>query len=198
MFANRFAVVLDACVLVPVLKRNLLLSLAEAELFRLAWTEKIMDEAEKAIATLLNRRGRANPMATARIARTQIEAAFPEAMVSGWQSLASGLAALPDPNDAHVIAAALCARADQIVTDNLRHFPQAFMKTVGLEIRSADAFIADTLDLPSDHDEAVAAVARMRRRLQRPEMSAGDLLAGIEQSGLSQTAAILSRHKDRL
>ena len=50
MFANRFTVVADACVLVPPLVRNLLLSLAEAELFRLRWSERIMDEFERGFA----------------------------------------------------------------------------------------------------------------------------------------------------
>ena len=44
MFANRFTAIVDACVLVGVAKRNLLLSLAEAELFRVRWSDEIIDE----------------------------------------------------------------------------------------------------------------------------------------------------------
>ena len=197
MFANRFTVVLDACVLVPVLKRNLLLSLAEVELFRVAWTGRILDEAEVAICELLHQRGRPEPQVGARASRLAIEAAFPEAMVAGWESLATSLRGIPDQDDAHVIAAALCVRAGQIVTDNLRDFPPELMRAVGLEVRSADEFIADALDLPNDHESGLAAVARMRMRLQRPELSADDLLASMERNGLMLTAAILARHKDR-
>jgi predicted nucleic acid-binding protein len=48
--------------------------------------------------------------------------AFDDAMVTGWEPLAAGIT-LPDPDDAHVVAAALVGRADVIVTENIRHFP---------------------------------------------------------------------------
>lgn len=198
MFANRFTVVLDACVLVPTLTRNLLLSLAEAELFRIAWSERILDEAEAAIRALLQQRGHPDPEVAASRSRANIITAFPEAMVADWERLAASLTDLPDPDDAHVIAAALRARADQIVTDNLRDFPAALMREAGLEVRSADDFIADAIDLPAAHGVGVTAVARMRARLRRPELSADDLLARMERAGLLHSAAILAEYKDDL
>lgn len=55
MFANRFTAVVDACVLCSPLKRNVILSLAEAELFRVRWSDEILDETEKAIEILLDK-----------------------------------------------------------------------------------------------------------------------------------------------
>ncbi|MCY4461034.1 MAG: hypothetical protein OXC26_11680 [Albidovulum sp.] len=43
LYPNRFTAVLDACVLGGVLKRNMLLSLAEAGLFRPRWSNRILD-----------------------------------------------------------------------------------------------------------------------------------------------------------
>jgi hypothetical protein len=71
------------------------------------------------------------------------------------------------------------------------------MRAAGFEVRSADEFIADALDLPTDQESGLAAVARMRQRLQRPELTADDLLVQMERTGLMHTAAILARHKNR-
>ena len=53
MFANRFTALIDACALAGALKRNLLLTLAEAEFFRLRWSDQILDETEAAIEAIL-------------------------------------------------------------------------------------------------------------------------------------------------
>ncbi len=50
MFANRYTAFIDACTLAGTLKRNLLLTLAEAEFFRVRWSEQVLDETEAAIA----------------------------------------------------------------------------------------------------------------------------------------------------
>lgn len=196
MFANRFTVVTDACVLVPPLVRNLLLSLAEAELFRLRWSPRILDEFERGVAADVYRRGRSNPEEAARGARSGMEAAFPEAVVDGFEPLENTFANLPDPADAHVIAAAIKCGAALIVTDNLRDFPAETLRAHGIEARSADDFIADTIDLPTDSSSAIAAIGRMRRRLQNPELSQEVLLIRMERSGLNATAAMLSEFTD--
>ncbi|GGC16600.1 hypothetical protein GCM10011494_39380 [Novosphingobium endophyticum] len=57
MFANRYTAFIDACTLVSVWRRNLLLTLAEAEFFRVRWSNKVMEETERAIVRLLEERG---------------------------------------------------------------------------------------------------------------------------------------------
>lgn len=56
------------------------------------------------------------------------------------------LVTLPDPDDRHVVAAAIGGRADYIVTDNLKHFPEAELARFNLEVGSADKFLAGTFD----------------------------------------------------
>jgi len=53
LFANRYTVFIDACTLASALKRNLLLTLAEAEFFRVRWSVQVLDETQRAIATIL-------------------------------------------------------------------------------------------------------------------------------------------------
>jgi len=196
MFANRFTVVTDACVLVPPLVRNLLLSLAEAQLYRLRWSTRIMEEFERGFARDVSRYGRDDAKTSARQAREAMMDAFPEAMVEGHEHLEASLQALPDPGDRHIVAAALHAGAAQIITNNLKDFPVEVMEQLQIDVRSADDFIADTLDLPMDSSTALWAVRRMRKRLRQPELTADKLLIRMERNGLGQTAAHLANHLD--
>jgi len=99
---------------------------------------------------------------------------------------------LPDPGDAHVLAAALKTRAAIIVTDNLKDFPAEILGPLNLEARSADDFIADTIAL--DPGRAVAAVRTMRERFKRPEKTAEVLLLDMEAEGLTETVDVLRPH----
>lgn len=196
MFANRFTVLVDACVLVGSLKRNLLLSLAEAEFFRVRWSARILDEAERATAALIAGRGLPDAVERAARARGAMERAFEDAAVTGYEGLSDGLKGLPDANDAHVIAAAVKTRASVIVTDNIKHFPKELLAPLDLEAKTADGFLADTIDL--DVGRAIAAVRRMRERLRKPERNAEVLLLDMEAAGLTQTVDALRGHSRSL
>lgn len=192
MFANRFTVLADACSLVPALNRNLLLSLAEAEFFRVRWSVRILDEAERGIAKVLGERGITDAAERAARARNAMERAFEDASVVGYEKLVGSLEDLPDPDDAHVIAAAVKTRASVIVTDNLRDFPSRVLDPLDLEAKTTDAFVADTIGL--DAGRAIAAVRQMRMRLKKPEKTAEVLLLDMEAVGLTQTVDALREH----
>jgi hypothetical protein len=191
LFANRYTALADACSLVGALKRNLLLTLAEAEFFRLRWSKEVLDETERAIAGIFEKKGVIDPAGQAAKQRARMEEAFEESMVFGFDKLLSVCGDLPDPNDAHVIAAALKTQAATIITDNLRHFPTA-LRALNLEVRSTDAFIADTIAL--DTGRAVAAIRRMRESFKRPEMTPEQLLITMEAAGLTETVDMLRTH----
>jgi len=196
MFANRFTVIVDACALVPALSRNLLLSLAAAEFFRVKWSPRILTEVQQAIAAQMTKRGVADAMATAARARRAMERAFLDAMVSGHEALIDTLQDLPDPNDAHVIAAAIKVGASVIVTENLRHFPRQILDPHFIEAKTVDAFVADTIDL--DIARALSAIRQMRMRFKKPEKSAEMLLNDMQTAGLMQTASTLRDHASAL
>jgi hypothetical protein len=192
VFANRFTAFMDACSLAGALKRNLLLTLAEADFFRVRWSEAVLAETERAIATMLLAKGVSDARNRASRARASMEAAFEEAMVADFEQFLAVSARLPDPGDAHVVAAALKAQAAIIVTDNLRHFPAAVLAPLDLVARSTDAFIADTIAL--EPGRAVAAIRELRRRLKRPEKTAALLLTDMEAAGLTDTVDTLRPH----
>lgn len=189
MFANRYTAFIDACTLVSVLRRNLLLTLARAEFFRVRWSELVLDETQAALAKLFAAKGLADATDRAGRARAAMERAFADAMVTDFDRFLPVGAGLPDRDDAHVLAAALKTRASVIVTENLRHFPTAILSDVNLEVRSADAFIADTIAL--DPPRAVPAVRGLRLRLKRPEKTAEALLLDMEAAGLAETVDVL-------
>lgn len=192
MFANRFTAFIDACSLAGALRRNLLLTLAEAEFFRLRWSSMVLTETEAAIEKMLGAKGATDAAASAARARSSMEAAFEDAMVEGFDDLLSVGALLPDSDDAHVLAAAIKTRAAMLVTENLKHFPQAALQRLNIEVRSSDAFIADTIAL--DPGKAVAAIRTMRLRLKKPEKTAEILLLDMEATGLVETADALRSH----
>ena len=196
MFANRFTALVDACTLVSPLKRNLLLSLAEAGFFRLRWSGCILDETEAAVEKILSGRGVTDAAAQAERARNNMEVAFEDAMVTDFDHLLPVATGLPDPDDAHVIAAAVKTQAAMIVTENLKDFPSTILDPLNLDAKSADAFIADTVAL--DEGRAVAAIRNMRERFKRPTMTAEALLLKMEAEGLLETADLLRPYLDSL
>lgn len=192
MFANRYTAFIDACTLASALKRNLLLSLAEAEFFRVRWSLRVMEETEAAIAKILTSRGVADAAERASRARSAMGAAFEEAEVQDYDAFLPACAVLPDSGDAHVVAAALKTRASTIVTENIRDFPEAVLVPLNLEARAADTFIADTIAL--DPGKAVAAIRKMRERFKRPDKTADQLLLDMEAAGLTETVDALRAH----
>lgn len=192
MFANRFTAFVDACTLAGALKRNMLLSLAEADFFRIRWSAPVLEETQRAIAGMLTKKGVADAEERAARAIAAMRRAFADADVAGFEPLLSVCVDLPDPNDAHVIAAALKTQAAVIVTDNIKDFPSALLSGLNLEARTADTFLADTIAL--DPGRAVAAIRTMRRRLNRPEKTAEILLLDMEANSLTETVDVLRTH----
>lgn len=196
MFANRYTALVDACSLVSAPRRDLLLSLAEAEFFRVRWSARILDETKTALQKILTERGFDETVVRAGRIIGAMESAFPEALVNPDGEPLDLTVRLPDPNDEHVIKAAVQTQAQAIVTENMRDFPSSILAPMGIEARTADDFIADTIEL--DEGRAVAAIRNLRLRMQRPEMSAEAYLRSLEAHGLLVTASVLSPHIDSI
>ena len=110
-----FVVLYDACVLYPAPLRDLLVRIANTGIVRARWSEAILDECFRSI---LEQRPDLKPDALKRT-RELMKQAVPDCLVTGFEALVEGLA-LPDPDDRHVLAAAIQARAQAIITFNLR------------------------------------------------------------------------------
>lgn len=113
-----------------------------------------------------------------------------DCLVTGYESLIKAVA-LPDPDDRHVLAAAVRARAQVIVTTNLKHFPADNLALWDVEAKHPDDFLVDQfhLDAVALH-QAIQAVADSWKK---PPGSARDVLDSLERDGMIQAAALLRR-----
>lgn len=125
---------LDACVLFPPLVRALLLGAAGEGLFVPLWSARVLDEWRIAIAA---RQG-LGAEDRARAAQAAMAACFPAALVEAGADEGTRL---PDPADAHVLAAAIAGGAGALVTFNLRDFPRRALAAHGIEPRHPDGFL---------------------------------------------------------
>lgn len=175
---------LDANVLYPFLARDVLLSLADAGLYRPLWTDRINNEWSSHLIERL-------PEKAPQIKDTikVMNEAFPDALVSQYEDLVDDLR-LPDANDRHVLAAAIRGGANIIVTENTKDFPPAVLERHGLEARTADEFVLSIADLyPTD---TVTALRRMRLRYANPPYEAEQLLQAMLRCDLAATVALLA------
>jgi hypothetical protein len=160
--AKPLTAVLDACALAGALQRNMLLSLAAAGFYRPRWSIETLTEAERAIRSILEKKGAADPADTAAQQRKRIESAFPEAAVKVRKRLLSAVD-LPDKKDHHVLAAAVQVRAHILVTDNLTDFPVDYVGEFEIAVSTTDRFLGDLIH--SHTPGAVAALRNMRLRV---------------------------------
>ena len=160
-------------------------------MFCARWTERIHDEWT---GNLLKNR----PDLTAEQlawTRARMNAHIPDATVTDFEELIPSLV-LPDPDDRHVLAAAIRGRADVIVTKNLKDFPAAALAQYGIESQHPDEFVFRLLGLAPEI--VCDAVQRHRLSLKHPPKTIDEYLATLEQQELPRTVAALRQVTDRL
>lgn len=189
-----FRAVLDTCTLWPSLRRDVILTLASARLFEPAWSSEILEELEYHEARKLIEREVPENEAWERATRLvrNMESAFPGARTHN-NGIWTPPAGLPDPDDAHVIAAAVLGGAGAIVTDNIKDFPGDLLPP-NIDVITPAAFIADSVGI--DCSVARAALIEMLNRRRNPPMSFHALLATLEERYQLHEACELLRSTD--
>jgi predicted nucleic acid-binding protein len=184
------AAVLDACVLYPIGLRDVLLDVAiELELFRPLWSASILEEMERNLVS----NGVCSPDQAARL-RTNLNAVFPDAEVTDYEDVIDEMQ--NHPKDRHVLAAAVVAEAEIVVTSNIKDFPTSACDAVGVRILHPDDFLLRALELRSDVMDVVAGVAARFGRQGRP--STHDELVSRLFQVVPKFAAELISSDDRL
>ena len=174
-------VVLDACVLFPTVMREVLLGCAAAGLFEPRWSARILEEWARATVKLgpeaeVFARGE---VAVLRTCWPQAEVRVPDAALARFW--------LPDPNDIHVLAAAVIGHADLIVTLNARDFPGDLLQAEGLKRADPDGFLCDLFARDPDAVRAVIdAVVAEACRLSGENWTSKSLLKKAKLTRLSK------------
>jgi len=148
-----FKVVIDACVVYPATVRDVLLSAAYEGLYQ---RDEILDEASRNLIA----DGRITEDAAARTSAA-MRRAFPESTVTDFEDLIPVMR--NDPKDRHVVAAAVKAGAQVIVTANLPDFQNL---PSGIEAQTPDTFLCNLFDLAPDL--LVAALRHIVERHKNP------------------------------
>jgi hypothetical protein len=120
-----------------------------------------------------------------------MDRALPDALVTHYESTISGLT-LPDPDDRHVLAAAIHCGAHIIVTFNVRDFPAGTLDAFGISAQHPDEFVETLFDL--NPPAVIGAARRQRQQLNDPPVDAASLLCVLQKQGLARTAQRLSDH----
>jgi hypothetical protein len=186
---GQLTAVYDACVLYPAPLRSFLMYLALTDLYRAKWTDTIHAE------WMRNVRKDFPDVTQDQVERVRdlMNAHVRDCLVTGYESLIPSLN-LPDADDRHVLAAAIRARADVIVTSNLADFPASELGKYGIEAQHPDEFIMYLLDLAP---QAVCGAAkRQRESLKKPPLTVNEYLASLERQGLPQTVIALRQFAD--
>lgn len=181
-----FTVVLDACVLYPFSLRDVLLRLAELNLYRPKWTDKINQE----WVTNLGKEEGIDQESLERTVRL-MNNAFPEALVTGYQKLIQAVE-LPDPDDRHVLAAAIRVNADLIVTNNIKDFPEEELDKYDIEAQKADTFVHNLIDL--DKQKCCEALRNLLNDLTDPPLSQKELLKRFRKVGLKKSSKLFEEN----
>jgi hypothetical protein len=186
----RFTALLDASVLYSMAITDLAMETARAGIYQAKWTVEIHQEWVRNLTT--NRPDLDPELIKKR--RDAMDKAIPDASILGYESLISALV-LPDPNDRHVLAAAIVGSADVIVTKNLKDFPADTLAQFGIEAQHPDVFLIHQRGL--NEGQFLTCVRTCRRRLKRGR-TPDEYLDGLSKSGLVALAAELSKTKTLL
>lgn len=163
---SNYTALLDANVLYPAPVRDLLLQLAVTDLYKARWTADIHREWIENLLENEPHRHRADLERT----RDLMDKATRDALVTGYEGLIP-LLELPDPDDRHILAAAIVGRCDVIVTANLKDFPVTVLEGFGIEAQHPDEFLCNHLNLAQGL--FCSCVQKVRRRLKNPPLHNG-------------------------
>ncbi|MEO5535800.1 MAG: PIN domain-containing protein [Pseudolysinimonas sp.] len=179
-----FPAFLDTCTIFGSVINDLILWLAEGGAFRPLWSEGVMKELQENLVE----KGVDSDLAEKRV--QQMRTFFPDAMVDGYEELIDRMTC--HSKDRHVLAAAVRANAEVLVTFNLKDFPDECVESYEIEVVHPDDFLLDQLDLyPS---LVVRTLRRLVELYQNPSITMEDLLEMLIRSGVPNFVDEVRRH----
>ncbi|AIC31485.1 PilT domain-containing protein (plasmid) [Rhizobium etli bv. phaseoli str. IE4803] len=183
--------VYDACVLYPFHLRNVLVQCAFDGLVDARWTDDIHAEWIRNLAIGFPE----IPISRLQATRDRMKEVLPDADVSNHRILIPDLS-LPDPDDRHVLAAAIAGKASVIVTRNLKDFPAADLRPHGVTSASPDNFL---VGLHSTFSSAlIDSIRRARLNLRKTAPAVHEFIDALDNQGLRAFSVVLREQSRQL
>lgn len=179
-----FPAFLDTCTLFGGYLCDTLLRIAEAGAFRPLWSTDVLEELKRSLI----RRGLASDNVARRI--SAMRKAFPDAETAGYEHLIPRMTC--DQKDRHILAAAVRANAQVIVTFNTVDFPEPSVKPYEIGVVTPDDFMLDQLDLYPG--QVMAALRRQSQDYKNPDLAERDVLARLAVAGVPRFPDEARRH----
>lgn len=166
-----FVALLDATCLFPATLRSVLLRAHDEGLYQLRFTDEILEEVRRSV---LARYPDANIDRTISLIRAE----FGDGLVTGYDALKAVMT--NDEDDRHVLAAAVRASAQLIVTDNVRHFPVECRQPYNIDVQTGDEFLQNLWDL--DDEIMTKVLEEEAASTSRPKLTVDGVLGRLEKA----------------
>ncbi|MCL9664555.1 PIN domain-containing protein [Curtobacterium albidum] len=179
-----FPAFFDACTLYGIRLTDLVLRLADAGAFRALWSDEVLEEVRRNVVGAGVDPSRIGSRISA------MQRFFPDATVTGYEALTAAMTC--DPKDRHVLAAAVRAKADVLVTFNVRDFPEASLAPFDVEVVHPDDFLLDQLDLFPGVVTRV--LLELTEDYDDPPLTIDDVLEDLRRAGVPRFASDVRRY----
>lgn len=183
---STFTVFIDANVFFGARLRSLVLFMAQSNMFRARWSERVHEEWMR---NLIAKR-RDIDWSKLETIRDFMNEAVPDSLVAGYEDLIPNLT-LPDPDDRHILAAALKTRADMILTFNVRDFPTHIIEPFNIEIYHPDDFLQDLFGISKDL--FIDFVREDFLHYKTPPLTFDRYIEDLRKAGVPKTAELISK-----
>jgi predicted nucleic acid-binding protein len=180
-------VILDACVLFPAPLRDFLMHLALSDIFSARWTEEIHAEWIRNVLKMRPDLTEKQLNCTKDLMNSHVR----DCLVEHYENLTDKLI-LPDENDRHILAAAIKANAEYILTFNLKDFPADVLQSYKIKAISPDNFLSNLFD--KNPENFRSAFERQLKSLKNPPKTSDELLEILEKQHLSKTVKKLKNY----
>lgn len=183
---STFTAFFDANVFFGARLRSFTMEVTHTGIFRGRWSADVHREW---IGAVLAKRQDLTPDRIQPIA-SMMDKSIPDALVTGYETLIDALT-LPDPDDRHILAAAIVGRADVIVTFNEKDFPKEALAPFSIHTRHPDDFFLDADGI--DQGVIAEAAARDIAHYTKPPLSVKAYTEDLRRAGVPKLADYLWR-----
>lgn len=172
---TKFSVFLDTNVLYKSHIRDLILRLSRKDTFKVYWSDGVLAELQKNLSSSAG-------LSEDKVVRLtqKLNEIFPDSCISGYEDFVESVV-LSATEDKHVVAAALHAHCDVILTENVKDFPDTELSRYAIEAQNPDTFLCHHYSL--EQGKTIRAIQEHISMLNNPPLTFAEYLGWLERAG---------------